>query len=226
MARRIIKIDTGKCIGCSLCVSACHEKAIGIVDGKAKLLREDYCDGLGACLPICPTEAISFEEREAVGEANQAAQEPLPCGCPSEMTSTINRTLCGEKKVVSVNTVSELKQWPVKIRLVPVSVKYFEDAHLLVAADCAAYACGDFHSRFMKNKITITGCPKFDNADYAAKLTDIITTNDIKSVTVVRMEVPCCSGIEQAATTALKNSDKCMPWQVVTLSVEGDVVEN
>ena len=246
MVRKIIKIDEGKCNGCGLCADACHEGAIGMVGGKAKLLRDDYCDGLGNCLPVCPTGAISFEERDAAAydeaavEANQAQKtlpgnsppETLPCGCPGTNARTLERPMgrpvqnqTEAPAHAPPNTASELGQWPVQIKLVPVHAPYFDNAHLLIAADCAAYAHGDFHHKFMKNKITLIGCPKLDNADYSEKLTEIIKTNNIKSATVVRMEVPCCSGIEQAVITALKNSGKMIPWQAVTLSTEGEVLE-
>ena len=172
MVRKIIKIDEEKCNGCGLCADACHEDAIGMVDGKAKLLRDDYCDGLGNCLPVCPTGAISFEEREAAEFDEAAVKQNMAAG--------------------------QLHQWPIQIKLIPVNAPYFENAKLLVAADCAAYACGNFHSEFMKKKITVIGCPKLDDVDYSEKLAEIIGGNDIKSVTVVRMEVPCCGGIEYA----------------------------
>ena len=239
MVRKIIRIDAEKCNGCGLCADACHEAAIAIVDGKAKLLRDDYCDGLGNCLPACPTGAITFEEREAAAydeeavKANQAAsQKDLPCGCPGTNARSISRPEyvhnhgheSGEASV-PVHGTSELRQWPVQIKLVPAKAPYFENAHLLVAADCAAYAHGAFHNRFMKNKITVIGCPKLDNIDYSEKLTELIAGNNIKSVTVVRMEVPCCGGIEQAIVTALKNSGKFLPWQVVSLSSGGEILE-
>ncbi|GHV46000.1 (Fe-S)-binding protein [Synergistales bacterium] len=196
MMRKIIKINERLCNGCGLCAEACHEAAIGMVDGHAKLLRDDYCDGLGNCLPVCPTGAITFEEREADEYDEEAVKQ----------------------------TQSDLNQWPVQIKLAPVSASYFENANLLVSADCAAYARGDFHNRFMRNKITLIGCPKLDDVDYSEKISSIITENNIKSVTVVRMEVPCCGGIEHAVRTALKNSEKMIPWQVVTLSVKGDIL--
>ncbi|MCL2127815.1 MAG: 4Fe-4S binding protein [Treponema sp.] len=233
MTRKIIKIDADKCDGCGLCADACHEGAIAVVNGKARLMRDDYCDGLGNCLPVCPTGAISFEEREAAAydeaavRANKAREEseaPLPCGCPGSHARAIERCEC-EAEAPPAQTASELRQWPVQIKLVPVNAPYFKGAKLLVAADCAAYACGDFHNRFMKNRITVIGCPKLDGIDYTEKLTEIIAGNDIKSVTVARMEVPCCGGIEQAAVNALKNSGKFLPWQVCTLTTEGEVLE-
>lgn len=232
MIRKIIKIDEKKCNGCSLCAKACHEGAIGMINGKAKLLRDDYCDGLGDCLPVCPTNAISFEEREAL-EYNQAEVEKnmqskkndtLPCGCPGTNSKTIIRSQISNKNILT-ETTSQLNQWPVQIKLVPVNAAYFENANLLVSADCAAYAYGNFHSKFMRNKITIIGCPKLDNEDYSNKLLEIIKENNIKSVTVVRMEVPCCTGIENAVKTALLNSGKMIPWQVVTISTNGKIIE-
>ncbi|PWM45320.1 MAG: 4Fe-4S ferredoxin [Clostridiales bacterium] len=233
MIRKIIKIDEEKCNGCGLCAKACHEGAIGMVQGKAKLLRDDYCDGLGDCLPSCPTGAISFEEREAK-EYNEAAVianklnkqgEPLPCGCPGTQSKTIkheNKTCaCDETEKAE----SRLSQWPVQIKLVPVNAPYFDNANLLIAADCSAYAYGDFHNKFIKNKITLIGCPKLDEGDYSEKLTAIIKNNNIKSVTVVRMEVPCCGGIENAVKTALQNSGKFIPWQVVVISTDGKIIE-
>jgi len=231
MVRQIIKIDEENCNGCGLCAQACHEGAIAMVDGKAKLIRDDYCDGLGNCLPVCPTGAIAFEEREAAAfdeeavKANQSQTQPLPCGCPGTNARAINHSAAAHSEA-PVHTASELRQWPVQIKLVPVNAPYFNNAHLLIAADCAAYACAAFHSRFMKNKITLIGCPKLDEGDYSEKLTAIIKNNDIKSVTVVRMEVPCCGGIESAAVNALKRSGKFIPWQVYTLSTDGNVLEN
>lgn len=234
MMRRIIKIDEDKCTGCGLCAAACHEGAIGMVDGKAKLLRDDYCDGLGDCLPSCPTGAISFEEREAA-EYDEAAvnaskmnrqSETLPCGCPGTQSKTIRRE--NECKAVHTNenmNKSMLSQWPVQIKLAPVNAPYFADANLLIAADCAAYAYGDFHNKFIRNRITLIGCPKLDDEDYGDKLTAIIKNNSIKSVTVVRMEVPCCGGIENAVKTALQNSGKFIPWQVVTISTSGEILD-
>jgi len=234
MIRKLIKIDEKKCDGCGLCAEACNEGAIVIADGKAKLVRDDYCDGLGNCLPVCPTGAITFEEREAAAydeaavKANQAEPEKLACGCPGTHVRTVGKT-AGRPVAADAAVLcskSELRQWPVQIKLMPVNAPYFKDAHLLVAADCAAYACGLFHSQFMKNKITVIGCPKLDDTDYSEKLTKIIAGNNIKSVTTVRMEVPCCGGIEHAVVTALKNSGKFIPWQVHTLTAEGELLDN
>jgi len=235
LKRKIITIDEKKCNGCGLCADACHESAIAIVDGKAKLIRDDYCDGLGNCLPVCPTGAITFEEREAA-EYNEAAvkknqekkmnQVPPFSGCPGSQAKAFDRSEPKEEAPAVHGAVSELRQWPVQIKLVPVNAPYFENANLLIAADCSAFAFGAFHSKFMKNKITIIGCPKLDGVDYSEKLSAIISQNNIKSVTVIRMEVPCCGGIEQAAVTALKNSGKFLPWQVYTLSTGGEILED
>ena len=232
MIRKIIRIDESKCNGCGACAAACHEGAIEMVDGKAKLTREDYCDGLGDCLPACPTGAISFEEREApaydaeaVRAAQQAKQasEPLPCGCPGSQSRVIRRAPAAEAPAAP--PASQLSQWPVQIKLAPVRAPYFAGASLLIAADCAAYAYGSFHQDFIRGRITLIGCPKLDEGDYAEKLTEIIAGNDIKSVTIVRMEVPCCGGIENAAKRAIQASGKFLPWQVVTLSTGGRILE-
>ena len=196
MIRKIIKIDEEKCNGCRVCANACHEGAIEMIDGKAKLTREDYCDGLGDCLPGCPTGAITFEEREAPAY-DQAA----------------------------VLAAKKLSQWPVQIKLVPVTAPYYEDANLLIAADCTAYAYGNFHADFIRKHITLIGCPKLDNVDYTEKLTQIIANNNIKSVTIVRMEVPCCGGIEHAVKNALQESGKFIPWNVVTISTDGRILD-
>ena len=221
MIRKIIKINADECNGCGLCAEACHEGAIGMVDGKATLLRDDYCDGLGDCLPVCPTGAITFEEREA--SAYVKPPEKLPCGCPGTNSKTIKHEKT--QPVTEYTAVSQLSQWPVQIKLVPVNAPYFDGAKLLIAADCAAYAYADFHRDFIKGRITLIGCPKLDEGDYADKLTEIFKRNDIKSVTVVRMEVPCCGGIENAVKHALQNCGKMIQWQVVTLSVDGEIVE-
>ncbi len=281
MIRRVIHIDEDKCNGCGACVTACHEGAIGLVDGKARLMRDDYCDGLGVCLPQCPTGAISFVEREAAAydeaavlankaakeqethgqthagghaeaESKAAPQEPHFSGCPGSMMRQFNRNtqanaevgnpaarhtaghavnMSGQQESQSENTVarvvpeSQLAQWPCQIKLVPVNAPYFDGAKLLIAADCTAYAYANMHQEFMKGKITIIGCPKLDDVDYSEKLTQIISNNNIQSVTIVRMEVPCCGGLEYAARTALQNSGKFIPWQVVTISIDGKILD-
>lgn len=239
MKRRIIEINRDKCNGCGACAEACHEGAIAIVDGKAKLMRDDYCDGLGDCLPACPTGAITFTEREAAAydeaavtankqkkmqEKMQKEGMTLPCGCPGTKSRKIERSEASNE-VSAANFVSRLSQWPVQIKLVPVNAPYFDGAKLLIAADCTAYAYAAFHEQFIKGHITLIGCPKLDGADYSEKLTEIIRDNDIKSVTVVRMEVPCCGGLEHAAKTALQNSGKFIPWQVVTVSTDGRILD-
>ncbi len=223
MRRQIIKIDEEKCNGCGECVIACHEGAIGMVNGKAKLLRDDYCDGLGNCLPVCPTGAISFEEREALpfDEAAVLANQASPCACPGSASKTLNRPKVEAMPLSGMR--SQLNQWPVQIKLVPVTAPYFDGANLLIAADCSAYAYANFHEEFIKNHVVVIGCPKLDFVDYQEKLTEIIRLNQIKRVTVVRMEVPCCGGIETAAVSALKNSGKFIPWQVVTITTEGEI---
>ena len=228
MIRRIIKINQEKCNGCGACASACHEGAIEMIEGKAVLTREDYCDGLGDCLPACPTNAITFEEREApaydeaavLAAKQQKTQEKLPCGCPGSQSKEINRESC-QCATSTTDVSSQLSQWPVQIKLVPVNAPYFEGANLLIAADCTAYAYGNFHNEFIRNRITLIGCPKLDEGDYAEKLTAIIENNNIQSVTIVRMEVPCCGGIEHAAKKAIQSSGKFIPWQVVTISTDG-----
>ena len=232
MVRKIIKIDEEKCDGCGLCVTACHEGAIGLADGKAKLLRDDYCDGLGDCLPACPTGAITFENREAAEydeaavKANKESSRPetLACGCPGTQSKPLGRVDEPDEPAAAARAQTRLNQWPVQIKLVPPSAPYFKNADLLIAADCAAFAYGDFHAAFMKDRITIIGCPKLDGVDYAEKLTAILQNNDIKSVTVVKMEVPCCSGLEHAAVAAIKNSGKFIPRQVITLTTDGKII--
>ncbi|MDR3595164.1 4Fe-4S binding protein [Clostridium sp.] len=242
MIRRVIKIDEEKCNGCGLCASACHEGAIGIVNGKAKLLRDDYCDGLGDCLPSCVAGAITFEEREAdpydeeavkinmekrrMEQQSTEVNKKMHFGCPGAQSGVINHNKVQVKSETSNNEItSQLNQWPVQIKLVPPNAGYFNNANLLIAADCTAYAYGDFHNKFMKNKITLIGCPKLDEGDYSEKLTAILKMNDIKSVTVVRMEVPCCGGIVNAVKNALKESEKMIPWQIVTISTNGEIIE-
>ena len=229
MIRKIIHIDEEKCNGCGACAAACHEGAIEMIDGKARLTREDYCDGLGNCLPVCPVDAIRFEEREApayneaaVLAAKEQKAAPLPCGCPGTQSKAIQRTRC-ETPAAAVS--SQLNQWPVQIKLVPVNAPYFDGADLLVAADCTAYAYGNFHSEFIRGRITLIGCPKLDEGDYTEKLTAILQHNAIKSVTVVRMEVPCCGGIENAVKRALQISGKWIPWRVVTVSTDGRLLD-
>lgn len=232
MLRKIIKIHEEKCNGCGACASACHEGAIEMVNGKAKLTREDYCDGLGDCLPACPTGAITFEEREAPAYDEEAVRmvkmkkhgAKLPCGCPGTQAKTLKResvTPIGK----AVSAPSQLIQWPCQIKLVPVNAPYFDGANLLIAADCTAYAYGSFHQDFIRNHITLIGCPKLDEGDYAEKLTQILKNNNIKSVKIVRMEVPCCGGIENAVKRALQASGKFLPWQVITISTDGRILE-
>ena len=231
MLRKIIKIDKEKCNGCGACAEACHEGAIEMIDGKAVLTREDYCDGLGDCLPACPTDAITFEEREAPEYNEEAVRQAkmkkhgvkLPCGCPGTQSKSIRRESAPQRSSCQVS--SRLSQWPVQIKLVPVNAPYFDGANLLVAADCTAFSYGNFHNDFIRNHITLIGCPKLDEGDYAEKLTQIIRNNDIRSVKIVRMEVPCCGGIENAVKRALQSSGKFIPWQVVTVSTDGKILE-
>ena len=274
MVRRVIHIDQEKCNGCGICANACHEGAIGIVDGKAQLLRDDYCDGLGDCLPTCPTGAITFVEREAAAydeaavkahmerrkqeqaatqasdthssavqeasastgcpgsRARQIVHEETPAftGCPGSRSQQIDHAeeaaeAAQNEAAAPFSMQSQLTNWPVQIKLAPIKAPYFDQAKLLIAADCTAYAYGNFHKDFVKGKVTLIGCPKLDDCDYSEKLTEIIAANDIKSVTLVRMEVPCCGGLEQAAIKALKNSGKFIPWQVVTISIDGKILD-
>ncbi len=220
MSKKIIKIDEEKCVGCGLCATACKQSAIEIINGKAKVTREDYCDGIGNCLPVCPVNAISFSDKNIAKESAM----PLPCGCPKSHSKQLTPKGQGTGHFAS-KPVSQLRQWPVQIKLVPENAPYFNNAHLLVAADCTAYAYANFHDEFMKNRVTLIGCPKLDAGDYTDKLTQIIANNNIKSVTVARMEVPCCGGIENATVSALKASGKFIPWQVVTISADGVVLD-
>ena len=233
MKRRIIHIDADKCNGCGLCAAACHEGAIEMVDGKAVLTREDYCDGLGDCLPACPTGAITFEEREApaydhaavlAAKAAKAAQSAtLPCGCPGSQSRAIRREEAPAAPAAGT-CPSQLRQWPVQIKLAPVNAPYFDGCHLLIAADCTAYAYGNFHRDFIRGKVTLIGCPKLDEGDYTEKLTAILAGNDVKSVTVARMTVPCCGGIQRAAQAAVAASGKDIPLHVAVISPDGAVV--
>jgi NAD-dependent dihydropyrimidine dehydrogenase PreA subunit len=238
MIRRIITIDEEKCNGCGLCVSACHEGAIGLIEGKAKLLRDDYCDGLGNCLPACPTQAISFEEREAAPFDEKAVQarmaennrpaaplSPLPCGCPGSQARSLAQPAGTAEADEAQPRPSQLRQWPVQIKLAPVKAAFFEGADLLIAADCSAYAHGDFHRAFMRGKVTLIGCPKLDEGDYAEKLAAIIQNNTIASITLTRMEVPCCGGLERSLRLALAANGNSVPLRVVTLGVDGRVLE-
>ena len=228
MKRRIIEIDEENCNGCGACADACHEGAIGIVDGKAKLLRDDYCDGLGDCLPTCPTGAIRFVEREAAPydeaavKANMEKKVCTSSGCPGAASRAISRE---SAPVTVAPSVSQLQNFPVQIKLAPIQAPYFNGAKLLIAADCTAYAYARFHEDFIRGKVTLVGCPKLDGVHYQEKLTQIIKNNDVQSVTVVRMEVPCCGGLEFAVKKALQQSGKFIPWQVVTVRIDGTICD-
>ena len=244
MIRRIIQIDEDKCNGCGICADACHEGAIAIINGKAKLTRDDYCDGFGDCLPGCPMEAISFIEKDTLAYDKEAVMEnmrkkeemkaaaqtlentPAFSGCPGSRMAVLKQDDASEMAVdpfAAARPVSQLRQWPCQIKLVPVNAPYFDGAKLLIAADCTAYAYANVHQEFMRGKVTLIGCPKLDDVDYSEKLTQIIATNDILEVTVLRMEVPCCGGLSHAVMTALKESGKFIPWQVITFSIDGKI---
>lgn len=230
MIRKIIKINEEKCNGCGACAEACHEGAIGMVNGKARLLRDDYCDGLGDCLPACPTGAITFEEREAAAYdesavlQNMKKNEPVHNGCPGSRLRRMDHQT-DQVSPEPGKAASQLGQWPCQLRLVPVNAPYFNNARLLIAADCTAFAYANLHQEFMKGRITLIGCPKLDDTDYSEKLTEIIRGNNIQSVTIIRMEVPCCGGLESAAKKALQAGGKFIPWQVVTISVDGNILD-
>ncbi len=228
MIRKIIKIDEEKCNGCGACAKACHESAIEMIDGKAKLTKENYCDGLGDCLPGCPTNAITFEEREApaydeaaveAAKQHKVTTKNVFSGCPGMRPGQIQ-----PKETTPIHTTSQLAQWPCQIKLAPLSAPYFNGASLLIAADCTAYAYANFHAKFMSGKVTLIGCPKLDTVDYSEKLSEIIRQNNIQSVTVLRMEVPCCGGLETAVKKALQNSGKEIPCRVVTISINGEII--
>jgi ferredoxin len=240
--RKIVRIDEEKCNGCGVCLTACHEGALHLVNGKARLVADAYCDGLGACLPECPTGAITIEEREAAAfdaeavkkhlEARPQSQlEKLACGCSGTQARLIVRDPerahppAAPAVTAAVPGTSQLRQWPCQIRLVPANAPYLNHTHLLIAADCTAYAYANFHQDFMRNKITLIGCPKLDDFNYTAKLTDILKVQEIKSLTILRMEVPCCGGIVNVVKEALINSGKMLPWQIITISTNGSIVE-
>ena len=239
MKRNIIKIDESKCNGCGLCVTACHEGALQLIEGKARLISESYCDGLGDCLPECPTGAIAIEERETAEydevavnlhmAKNKPQPEPaIPCGCPGTQAKLLAKKQQPESTPTHDNgsLPSQLGQWPCQLKLVLLNAPYLDNAHLLIAADCTAFAYPNIHQTFMRNKITLIACPKLDDVDYSEKLTAILKQHEIKSVTVLKMEVPCCGGILQAVKKALSNSGKMIPWNVVTISTEGRILED
>lgn len=238
MLRKIVRIDEEKCNGCGVCIGGCHEGALKLVDGKAKLVADSYCDGLGACLPDCPTGAITIMEREAEGFDESAVQghltgqsktiptPPALVGCPGSMAQMIKRQAKDDSHYAVSSQQSELRQWPCQLQLVSVNAPYFEQAHVLIAADCAAYACADMHAKFMRNKITLIGCPKLDESNYAEKLAEILKLHEIKSITIVRMEVPCCGGLVNAVKEAIIKSGKLIPWSVTVIGTDGNVRED
>lgn len=234
MKRNIISIDEAKCVGCGLCASGCHQGALKVIDGKARLISESYCDGLGKCIPKCPMGALKVIEKDGEEFINKPKEErqtsnskdSIGFSCPSIQAKKFERNLVKAKNKESQEVPSELRQWPCQIKLVPVNAPYFQGAKLLVAADCTAYANANVHSKFMKNRITLIGCPKLDNVDYSVKLTEIIKNNDIKSIDVLRMSVPCCAGIENAVRQALINSGKMIPWRVVIITTDGEIMED
>lgn len=240
MKRKIVKIHEEKCNGCGLCVNACHEGALEIKNGKAVLLSDVYCDGLGDCLPQCPVDAIEIIEREAdefdkelvekrmlerkQNESNKLNEE-MPCGCPGHHAKVINHKETIKVNEEKVELTSQLRQWPVQIKLVSPMAPYFNGAHILVAADCTAFAYANIHQDFMNGKITLIGCPKLDDVDYSEKLTAILKNNDIKSITVLRMEVPCCSGMVNAVKNAIINSEKLIPWGYKVVATDGTLLD-
>lgn len=237
MIRKIVRIDEEKCNGCGICVSACHEGALQLIDEKARLVCESYCDGLGDCLPECPTKAITIEERESLDYDEEAVKNhidinrlqkeaPLACGCPGTHAKTLmKKQLEAKHAIPGENIQSQLSQWPCQLKLVPVNAPFLDNAHLLIAADCTAFAYANIHHRFMQNKITLIGCPKLDEIDYSEKLAAILKQHEIKSVTILKMEVPCCGGIVHAVKSALKNSQIMIPWNVITISTDGNILE-
>lgn len=222
MIRRIVKIDKEKCNGCGACIHACHENAIGLIDGKAVLLRDDYCDGLGNCLPVCPMDAISFEEREAAAFDEEAVKRnQLNTSCTGAQSQTFIDTI---EQTTNKDCISELRQWPVQIKLAPLQASYFKGAHLLIAADCSAFAYGNFHADFIRGHVVLIGCPKLDDVNYSEKLTQIIKQNEIQSLVITRMEVPCCGGLQKAVEIARDQSGKHVPVRVITISAQGKIV--
>ena len=230
MLRKIIQIEEERCDGCGLCAQACHEGAIGMVNGKAKLLRDDYCDGLGDCLPVCPQDAIHFVEREAAAYDEVAVKEHMAkrkqqaqgtCACPGSASLQLSQP---KPSTELSGPASQLRQWPLQIQLVPLQAPYYDGAELLIAADCTAYAYGNFHNRFMRGKTTLIGCPKLDVVDYSEKLMEIIKRNDIRKISVVRMQVPCCKGLEHAVAKAIANSGKIVPCDVMIITSEGQLL--